>query len=85
MVVMARRSKRNRPSWRDPEATRLPSLGAHWRADGAPKRAYASQAEALSVSDERRRESGADLNVYRCEYCHAWHMGNRGARGSRTR
>jgi hypothetical protein len=80
MVVMARRRKRRKPSWRDPEADRAPNLGAHWRADGSPKTAYRSQNEALGAADERRQESGAELNVYQCDFCHAWHMGSRGSR-----
>ncbi len=47
---------------------------------GAPtaprKTAYRSQAEALSVADERRDDTGLELNVYRCDFCSAWHMGN---------
>ena len=49
-------------------------LGPHWRADGAPKAAYVTQGEALSVADERRRETGVELSVYRCEVCAGWHM-----------
>ena len=63
-----------------PTPHRVPSLGAHWRADGAPKTSYASQIDALSAADERRQESGADLNVYRCDFCGSWHMGNRAGR-----
>ncbi|MGA2472534.1 MAG: hypothetical protein ABSG39_03435 [Acidimicrobiales bacterium] len=36
--------------------------------------------EALAMADERRREAGADLSVYRCDFCGAWHMGNSGGR-----
>ncbi len=59
-------------------------LGAHWRADGMPKTPYGSQGEALTVAEERRQDSGADLRVYQCDVCHAWHMGNAagGERGS---
>ncbi len=78
---MARRRNRRKPTWRDPEASPVPNLGAHWRADGAAKTSYASQRAALGAADERRRESGADLNVYQCDFCNAWHMGNRGGRG----
>jgi hypothetical protein len=74
---MARRSRRRKVSRRDSEEYLVPSLGAHWRADGAPKTAYRSQGEAHAAADDRRRESGADLAVYRCDYCQAWHMGNR--------
>jgi len=55
-------------------------LGAHWRADGAPKTSYSSRGEAQVAADERRRESGAELNVYQCDHCHAWHMGKSGGR-----
>ena len=55
---------------------RSPGLGTHWRSDGAPKTGYRSQAEALSVADERRHDTGVGLNVYRCDYCSAWHLGN---------
>jgi hypothetical protein len=81
MVAMAHRSRRRKAPWRVPEAGRPPSLGTHWRADGAPKTSYRSQRDALSAADERRQESGADLNVYCCDFCGAWHMGNRGGRG----
>jgi hypothetical protein len=74
---MARRSSRRRASRRDSEGFRIPSLGAHWRADGAPKKAYRSQGEAQAAADDRRLESGADLDVYCCDFCQAWHMGNR--------
>jgi hypothetical protein len=45
-----------------------------------PKAAFASQADALSVAEDRRRDSGAELSVYRCDVCAAWHMGNRNGR-----
>jgi hypothetical protein len=32
------------------------------------------------MADERRRISGVDLSVYRCDFCPAWHMGNSGGR-----
>ena len=51
-------------------------LGSHWRADGLPKAAYASQGDALTAALVRRQESGVELNVYRCDVCSAWHMGN---------
>jgi hypothetical protein len=28
------------------------------------------------VIDERRLDAGIELNVYRCEFCSAWHIGN---------
>lgn len=61
------------------ELTRV-SPGSHWRADGQPKSAYASQGEALSMADERRADSGVELNVYQCEICARWHLGSYGRR-----
>jgi hypothetical protein len=54
--------------------------GSHWRADGAPKTAYRSQQEAMGVADVQRQEFGVDLNVYQCEFCSSWHMGNAAGR-----
>ena len=55
---------------------RVSGLGSHWRADGLPKAAYASQGDALTAALVRKQESGVDLHVYRCDVCSAWHMGN---------
>ena len=60
----------------DPSGRQPVSRGMHWRADGQPKSAYRSQGEALSVADERRSESGVDLDAYRCEICGSWHLGS---------
>lgn len=51
------------------------SFRSHWRADGAPKNAYRSEGEALSVADERRQDTGVALTAYRCAFCSAWHLG----------
>jgi hypothetical protein len=80
---MPRRTNRRNDPRRKATTERPPSLGAHWRADGAPKTSYRSEREALAMADERRRESGADLNVYRCDFCAAWHMGSSGGRDER--
>jgi hypothetical protein len=76
-MVGVPRSRRGRSHPPPPATTsQQASHRSHWRADGAPKSAYRSQGEALSVADERRQESGVDLNAYRCEVCSAWHLGN---------
>jgi hypothetical protein len=77
---MVRRRRDRRPPGRG--ADRPQGLGAHWRADGAPKNAYRTQRDALSVAEERRQETGVVLSVYLCEYCSAWHMGNPAGRDS---
>jgi hypothetical protein len=73
---MARPRRSGKARRKPARAERTPNLGSHWRADGAPKTGYRNQGEALSVADERRQDTGIDLNVYQCEYCSAWHMGN---------
>jgi len=70
----ARSTRRAKPD------VRPPNLGSHWRADGAPKTAYRTRSEALSSAEERRRDSGVVLDVYQCDVCSAWHMGNPGGR-----
>ena len=51
------------------EAGRRSSAAPLWAPTGEPtvhpRPAYRSQAEALSVADERRQDNGVDLNVYR--------------------
>jgi hypothetical protein len=34
-----------------------------------------SRGEALTVAEERSRETGFRLDVYQCAECSAWHMG----------
>jgi hypothetical protein len=55
---------------------RVAGLGSHWRADGMPKVGYRDQRDALTAALVRRQESGVELNVYRCDVCASWHMGN---------
>jgi hypothetical protein len=71
-----RNSARKRHGQQTDGDHRVPGLGSHWRADGLPKAAYASQGDALTAALVRRQESGVELTVYRCDVCSAWHMGN---------
>jgi hypothetical protein len=74
---MPRRNKaRKGQGQQSDDANRIAGLGSHWRADGLPKAAYASQGDALTAAYVRRQESGVELDVYRCDVCSAWHMGN---------
>ena len=43
---------------------------------------YARQADALVAADERGKEAGVELGVYRCAFCNGWHMGRRGGRAA---
>jgi hypothetical protein len=74
--VPRRNNTRNGPERRTGDEHRVPGLGSHWRADGLPKTSYASQGDALTAALVRRQESGVALDVYRCDVCSAWHMGN---------
>jgi len=49
----------------------------HFRADGAPKTRFDRVEDANRASLRLRLEEGADLDPYRCGYCHGWHLGNR--------
>jgi hypothetical protein len=71
-----RNNPRSRRRPESPAKERIAGLGSHWRADGAPKTAYRNQGDALTAALVRRQESGVELNVYRCDVCSAWHMGN---------
>ena len=55
----------------EPRRTRL----SHWRADGAPKARYASEAEANRAAFGYRLEHGADLVAYSCSFCGGFHLG----------
>jgi hypothetical protein len=75
---MARRNRPRNAQRPRPSPERSIRLRTHWRADGAPKTAYRSQGEAMGVADEKRQDFGVDLNVYQCDVCALWHMGNAG-------
>jgi hypothetical protein len=71
---MARRSNSGGGRRRHARNDRPAGLGSHWRADGAPKRAYGSESEAWIAAEGRRDSTGVVLRVYRCDVCPAWHM-----------
>jgi hypothetical protein len=41
---------------------------------------FDTEREAQAVAADRSREAGVVLGVYRCGFCHGWHMGRRGSR-----
>jgi len=49
---------------------------AHWKADGTPKTRYPSADEANRAAFQARLDHGVELNVYLCEFCDGWHLGN---------
>jgi hypothetical protein len=74
-VAKRRRSARtSRPADRVPGSAR-----EHWREDGTPKSRFADEDDANRASLRLRLEEGADLDPYRCSFCHGWHLGSRQA------
>jgi len=73
---MPRRNNARSDQGRRTDENRIAGLGSHWRADGLPKAAYGTQSDAVTAALVRRQESGVELDVYRCDFCSAWHMGN---------
>jgi hypothetical protein len=80
---MARRGKPRGDGRRHSRDDRPSGMGSHWRADGAPKRAYSSESEAWVAADGQRYSTGVVLRVYRCDVCPAWHMAKADGRDRR--
>jgi len=53
---------------------RVPS---HFTREGTPKTSYRTQGEAQGAAQLAWTLNGVDLNSYRCDYCHQWHIGKR--------
>ncbi len=51
--------------------------GSHFTREGTPKNAYRTEAEARSAAQLAWTFDRVDLDAYRCEYCHQWHIGRR--------
>ena len=47
----------------------------HFKRDGTPKKGYRTQQEAASAAQLAWTLEKVDLNTYRCEHCHLWHVG----------
>jgi len=52
-------------------------VASHFTREGTPKTSYRTETEAKSAAQLAWTLSGADLNAYRCDYCHQWHVGKR--------
>lgn len=63
-------SSRNRSA--DQQLSRM----GHWRVDGSPKVKFASEEDANRSAFRLRMEMHLDLEVYRCDICGYWHLGN---------
>ena len=51
---------------------------SHFTREGTPKNTYRTLAEAQSAAQMAWTLSGVDLNSYRCDFCHQWHIGKSG-------
>ncbi|HVA52703.1 MAG TPA: hypothetical protein VNF05_04240 [Acidimicrobiales bacterium] len=52
-------------------------VASHFTREGTPKAAYRTREEAASAAQLAWTLNGAELDTYRCEYCHQWHIGRR--------
>lgn len=52
-------------------------IASHFTREGAPKAAYRTRAEAASAAQLAWTLNGAELDTYRCDHCHQWHIGRR--------
>lgn len=50
-------------------------MSSHFKADGTAKKAYRTRAEAASAAQLAWTLEKVDLNTYRCDHCHLWHIG----------
>ncbi|MGH3733340.1 MAG: hypothetical protein ACRDVC_08215 [Acidimicrobiales bacterium] len=51
-------------------------VSSHFTRDGSAKTPYRTEREAKSAAQLAWTLNGAELNSYRCDFCHQWHMGN---------
>jgi hypothetical protein len=52
-------------------------ISSHFKRDGAPKKPYRTQQEAASAAQLAWTLEKVDLDTYRCDHCHQWHIGRR--------
>ena len=50
-------------------------LTSHFKRDGTAKRSYRTQQEAAGAAQLAWTLEGGELNTYRCDHCHQWHIG----------
>ncbi len=66
--------RRRRPA---PPARPLGGLASHFTREGTAKNTYRTETEAREAAQLVWTLNGADLNAYRCDHCHQWHIGKR--------
>jgi len=65
--------KRRRPTPSRP----VGRVASHFTREGTPKSSYRTQREAASAAQLAWTLNGVELDAYRCDYCHQWHIGKR--------
>jgi len=55
----------------------LGRVASHFTREGTPKSSYRTRQEAEQSARLAWTLNGVDLNAYRCDYCHQWHIGKR--------
>jgi len=50
---------------------------SHFTREGTQKSVYRTEREARSAAQLAWTLNGAELDAYRCDYCHQWHVGKR--------
>jgi hypothetical protein len=66
------KSRRRRPAPRPHSTARVSS---HFTREGTPKNPYRTEQEAKSAAQLAWTLDRAELNAYRCNMCHQWHIG----------
>ncbi len=66
--------RRRRPL--SPTRTSSP-VSSHFTREGTAKNPYRTEQEAKSAAQLAWTLDRAELNAYRCDVCHQWHIGNR--------
>ncbi|HQT99679.1 MAG TPA: hypothetical protein PLG60_04165 [Acidimicrobiales bacterium] len=60
-----------------PRTHPLGRVASHFTREGTPKTTYRTRQEAEQSARLAWTLSGVDLNAYRCDVCHQWHIGKR--------
>jgi hypothetical protein len=56
-------------------AHRSARVSSHFTREGTPKNPYRTEQEAKSAAQLAWTLDRAELNAYRCDVCHQWHIG----------
>ncbi|MGA7833675.1 MAG: hypothetical protein WCA31_00530 [Acidimicrobiales bacterium] len=60
-----------------PPARTAGRLSTHFTREGTPKSPYRTEQDAKSAAQLSWTLNRAELDAYRCDVCHQWHIGKR--------